>query len=79
MNYGNRLVLLLVALLVSLTGLAQFPVSPNAYDANGQRIGHWTLLYDSTFTKEVISTDSVFYYRLIRFENGKPSVSGMVT
>lgn len=50
-----------------------FPVSPNAYDANSQRTGHWTILYDSTFQKEVKDPDSAFYYRLVRFENGKPS------
>ena len=60
-------------LLLSLEGAAQFPISPNAYGANGKRTGHWTILYDSTFTKEVSDPDSVFYYRLIRFENGKPS------
>lgn len=58
---------------VPLTLSAQyFPVSPNKLDENGKRTGHWTLLFDSTFTKEVRSPDSVRYYRLIKFEAGKP-------
>jgi antitoxin component YwqK of YwqJK toxin-antitoxin module/CHAT domain-containing protein len=56
-----------------ITALSQrFPISPNAFDAQGRREGHWTILYDSAW-KEVHDVDSVVYYRLIRFENGKPS------
>lgn len=65
---------LLIALLVlPFVAYAQFPVSPNAYTENGQRTGQWTLLYDSTFDHVVSDPDSAFYYRLVRFENGKPS------
>lgn len=59
-------------LLISTLSAQYFPVSPNAYDESGKRTGHWTLLYDSAFKKLVKDPDSVMYYRLIRFENGKP-------
>ncbi len=53
-------------------GYGQYPVSPNLQDEKGQRTGHWTIWYDSAWN-EVHHIDSVIYYRLIRFENGKPS------
>jgi antitoxin component YwqK of YwqJK toxin-antitoxin module len=49
----------------------QFPISPNAYDANGKRTGHWTVLYDSVW-HETKTPDSAFHFRLIRFEADKP-------
>ncbi len=51
---------------------AQYPASPNLFDENGKRTGHWTILYDSNFY-EVHDPDSVVYYRLIRFEAGVPA------
>jgi antitoxin component YwqK of YwqJK toxin-antitoxin module/CHAT domain-containing protein len=63
---------LLVLLLTPFLAFAQFPVSPNKLDANGKRTGHWTLLYDSTFKKELKNPDSVRYYRLLKYEAGKP-------
>jgi antitoxin component YwqK of YwqJK toxin-antitoxin module/CHAT domain-containing protein len=58
--------------LFSLTAYAQYPVSPNKLDENGKRTGHWTILLDSTFEKEVRTFDSARFYRLVRFEAGKP-------
>jgi antitoxin component YwqK of YwqJK toxin-antitoxin module/tetratricopeptide (TPR) repeat protein len=63
---------LFVLLLAPFLSFAQFPVSPNKLDANGKRTGHWTLLLDSTFTKEVKDPDSVRFYRLLKYEAGKP-------
>jgi antitoxin component YwqK of YwqJK toxin-antitoxin module/CHAT domain-containing protein/tetratricopeptide (TPR) repeat protein len=53
------------------TANAQFPISPNAFDAQGKRNGHWTVLYDSNWN-ETLNKDSAFHYRLVRFEAGKP-------
>jgi antitoxin component YwqK of YwqJK toxin-antitoxin module/CHAT domain-containing protein len=49
-----------------------FPVSPNQLNETGFRQGHWTILYDSAWN-EVSHPDSAKYYRLIRFDKGKPS------
>ncbi len=49
----------------------QFPISPNAYDANGKRTGHWTVLYDSTW-RETKNPDSAFHFRSVRFDADKP-------
>ncbi len=64
------------AFVVTLTGpffakAQQFPISPNAYDANGKRTGHWTVLYDSVW-HETKNLDSAFHFRLVRFEADKP-------
>lgn len=68
-----RLSIWLLVLIISIrTGLAQYPVSPNARDAKGLRTGFWTILLDSAF-KETSYKDSVRYYRLARFEAGKPT------
>jgi antitoxin component YwqK of YwqJK toxin-antitoxin module/CHAT domain-containing protein/tetratricopeptide (TPR) repeat protein len=64
--------LLFVLFITPLLSFAQFPVSPNKLDANGKRTGHWTLLYDSAFKKELKDPDSVRYYRLLKYEAGKP-------
>ena len=67
----NRFIFFLLIFFPSLCQ-AQFPISANARDENGNRVGHWTILYDSAF-HEVTQSDSASYYRLIKFENGKPS------
>lgn len=67
----NRFIFFFLILLSSLCQ-AQFPISANASDEIGNRVGHWTILYDSAF-HEVTQADSAWYYRLIKFENGKPS------
>ncbi len=68
-----RLSIWLLVLIISIkTGLAQYPVSPNARDAEGLHTGFWTILLDSAF-KETSNKDSVRYYRLARFEAGKPT------
>ncbi|NOS93732.1 MAG: CHAT domain-containing protein [Cyclobacteriaceae bacterium] len=62
----------LVSLSCILSATAQqFPISPNAYDANGKRTGHWTVLYDSVW-HETKNPDSAFHFRLVRFEADKP-------
>src|SRR5882762_6833281 len=58
--------------LISYFSFSQIPVSPNKLDENGKRTGHWTILYDSSFQKELKNPDSAVYYRLLRFEAGKP-------
>lgn len=59
--------------LINFFAVAQnFPVSPNQLDENGLRQGHWTILYDSVW-KQVNQPDSAKYYRLVRFDKGKPS------
>lgn len=50
----------------------RFPPSPNAIDDAGLRTGHWTLLYDSAW-RETTIPDSAIYYRLLRFDKGKPT------
>lgn len=67
-----RIVTILCLLFHTTTFAQRFPISPNAYDAQGKRTGHWTILYDSLFKKEVQDPDSAFYYRLVKFEAGKP-------
>lgn len=62
----------IMALLISATASAQFPISPNAFDAQAKRTGHWTVLYDSSW-HETLNKDSAFHYRLVRFEAGKPA------
>ena len=52
---------------------SQFPVSPNKLDEKGRRTGHWTLLFDSAFRKELKNPDSARYYRLLRYEAGIPT------
>ncbi len=59
------------SLFIYVDASAQYPVSPNLVDENGLRTGHWTILYDSNFYI-VHDPDSVVFYRLIRFEAGKP-------
>ena len=49
----------------------QFPISPNAYDSNGKRTGHWTVFYDSSW-RETKNPDSAFHFRLVRFDADKP-------
>lgn len=62
----------LLSLFCTLSATAQqFPISPNAFDANGKRTGHWTVLYDSSW-HETKNPDSAFHFRLIRFEADKP-------
>ncbi len=61
-----------VFFLISIQTIGQFPISPNRFDENGKRTGHWTILYDSTWKKELKNPDSAVYYRLIRFEAGEP-------
>lgn len=63
---------LCILVLFPILGQAQFPISANARDEKGNRVGHWTILYDSAF-HEVTRADSAWYYRLIKFENGKPT------
>lgn len=73
MTFSPRLHLFIIFILsASAATFAQYPVSPNLFDENGKRTGHWTILYDSTF-HQVHDPDSVVYYRLIRFEAGVPS------
>ena len=69
----KKILLLLVLgwIFLSETFAQQFPISPNAYDANGKRTGHWTVLYDSSW-HETKNQDSAFHYRLVRFEDNKP-------
>lgn len=62
----------LLLLFCSYSAFAQFPISPNKLDENGKRTGFWTILIDSAFQKEVTNPDSARYYRLVRYENGKP-------
>ncbi|MEJ0056451.1 MAG: hypothetical protein WDN75_12850 [Bacteroidota bacterium] len=71
--YRRPVALLTFSLLffTALPSLAQFPVSPNAYDEQNLRTGYWTILLDST-DKVVTNPDSVVVYRIIRFEKGKP-------
>jgi antitoxin component YwqK of YwqJK toxin-antitoxin module/CHAT domain-containing protein len=66
-----RLFVLSLLIVCSLIAKAQYPISPNVKDENGLRTGHWTIWYDSAW-KQVHTIDSVIYYRLIRFEAGKP-------
>ncbi|MBI3220381.1 MAG: tetratricopeptide repeat protein [Bacteroidetes bacterium] len=62
----------LLSIVGALSAIAQqFPISPNAYDANGKRTGHWTVLYDSTW-HETKNQDSAFHFRLVRFDADKP-------
>lgn len=63
----------LLFLFCTLSATAQqFPISPNAFDANGKRTGHWTVLYDSSW-RETKNPDSAFHFRLVRFEADKPA------
>lgn len=62
---------LLSVICVLSVAAQQFPISPNAYDANGKRTGHWTVLYDSSW-HETKNPDSAFHFRLVRFEADKP-------
>lgn len=57
-----------------LSAFAQvkLPKSPNQLDEKGLRTGFWTILFDSTF-KEVKTEQEASYYRLIRFDAGKPT------
>ena len=64
-------ILSVLFLFASLQVLAQFPISPNARDENNLRTGYWTILNDSA-DHVVTNPDSVVYYRIIRFEKGKP-------
>ena len=69
----KQIYILLFFFLPIISSAQYFPVSPNKMDENGKRTGFWTILYDSAFTKETKNTDSVYYYRLIKYEAGKPS------
>ncbi len=63
----------LALFLIPFFGYSQYvPVSPNKLDENGLRTGHWTILYDSSFEKETTNLDSARFYRLVKFEAGKP-------
>jgi antitoxin component YwqK of YwqJK toxin-antitoxin module/tetratricopeptide (TPR) repeat protein len=60
-----------ILLFICFASFAQFPISPNKFDENSIRTGNWTILYDSAW-KEVHVPDSTIYYRLMRFDKGKP-------
>ncbi len=70
-NFLFKLVALLSFVFSFTSALAQYPISPNALDENGLRTGYWTIWYDSAF-KEIKNKDSVRYYRLARYDAGKP-------
>jgi CHAT domain-containing protein/tetratricopeptide (TPR) repeat protein len=67
---------LLVGLFIShLLPAQQIPQNPNKLKA-GKKDGPWTILFDKKWKKTAIK-DSVVYYRLITYKDGKPE--GLVT
>lgn len=69
-----RLTLVWLFVLISMPVLSQLvlPPSPNEIDEKGLRSGHWTITYDSLWRETAIE-DSIYYYRLVRFEAGHPA------
>jgi antitoxin component YwqK of YwqJK toxin-antitoxin module/CHAT domain-containing protein len=67
-------VLVWLFIFISTPGSSQLvlPPSPNAFDEKGLRTGHWTITYD-TLWRETANEDSIYYYRLARFEAGRPA------
>jgi len=47
------------------------PTLPNDYNVNNQKDGKWVYYYDEKGSS-VNKTDSITYYRLISYDNGKP-------
>ncbi len=64
-----------ILFLVVSVGFSQIPQSPNKFNAKGERVGVWTILFNEDW-KEPQKGDSVKYYRIITFLDGNPD--GMV-
>lgn len=56
---------------IAQISFAQIPKNPNQV-INGQRNGQWTVLFDKDW-KELSNSANASYYRLIQYQNGKPS------
>lgn len=65
-------VVLLIFLSLVIKGFTQIPQSPNKINSNGNKEGVWTILFTEKW-KETTIPDSIKYYRLITFQDGKPS------
>jgi len=62
-----------IFLFLVLQGCQQIPPrSPNKTNLKGVKEGRWTILYDGNLN-EISNLDSIKYYRIITFENGRPS------
>ena len=51
---------------------AQIPINPNKTDSKGNRQGRWTICYDQNWNP-VSDTLSAQFYRIINYQNNKPS------
>lgn len=67
----TTILLFLTFLFVKIGFTQQIPQSPNKYNQNGVPEGQWTILLDKIFN-ETKNLDSVKYYRVLSFRNGKP-------
>ncbi len=62
----------LLACLTTQFAVAQtIPTRPNAYDADSLKTGDWVYYYDADWN-DINQPDSAAFYRLIRYEKGKP-------
>ena len=70
----RQFIIFLILFFLSLYISAQeIPDSPNAYDLDSNRIGLWTILFDSDWKSSDI-IDSVTFYRIINYKKGVSSV-----
>lgn len=64
---------LLACIAISFFSFSQaIPKNPNVTDAKGLRQGKWTLLFDTNWNP-VTEKSKAVYYRLIEYENDKPT------
>ncbi len=66
-----KAIIITIIFLINFKVESSVPISPNQYDQNKLKTGHWTLTYDSLF-RPTQNLDSIYYYRIARFEAGKP-------
>ena len=75
-NYRHMLyyrqTILFYFFLLSLSAFGQYPSAPNETDANGLRIGRWTILLTRDFKPTTVK-DSMRYFRVITYNKGVPS------
>lgn len=62
---------LLSVLVPAMVLQAQVPQSPNKLNDKGERVGPWTVLFDTDW-KTVTKPEEAAYYRVVTYKDGKP-------
>jgi hypothetical protein len=68
----KNLLALILLMWTFISFAQQIPKNPNQTDKNGLRQGKWTILFDKDW-KPITQTASVTYYRMLTYEDDKPT------